>query len=58
MSAKKNEEILGDEDQDFIDEHEYEINSTSNRKINWRRVDLVKEKQWLKKQLEDYDDWD
>ena len=57
MSGKKKESLFSEEETDFIDEHEYEINSTSNRKINWRRIELVKEQQWLKKQLEDYNDW-
>ena len=58
MSGKKQESLFSEEETDFIDEHEYEINSTSNRKINWRRIELVKEQQWLKKQLEDYNDWE
>lgn len=58
MSGKKKESLFSEEETDFIDEHEYEINSTSNRKINWRRIELVKEQQWLRKQLEDYDDWE
>ena len=39
-----------------IDEHESEIRSTDKRSINWRRIELVKEKLWLKKQLQEYDD--
>lgn len=62
MSREKQKNFSIEEDSeetpDFIDEHEYEISSTSNRKINWRRIELVKEQQWLKKQLEDYDDWE
>jgi len=47
----------GDEDGDEIDEHEYEVSSTGNRTINWRRIESMKEKFLLKKQIEDYGDW-
>jgi len=40
-----------------VDEHEYEISVTSNRPINWHRVELMKEIMALKKQLSDYDDF-
>ena len=39
-----------------IDEHEYEISATSNRPINWRRIELLREQLELKKQIDDYDD--
>jgi hypothetical protein len=44
------------EDEDF-DEHEFEIRTPGGRPINWRRIELIREKQWLKKQLDDYDSW-
>ena len=43
-------------DEHEIDEHEYEISATSNRPIRWRRIELLREKLELKKQLADYDD--
>jgi hypothetical protein len=47
----------GDEDDTEIDAHEYEISSTGSRTINWRRIESMKEKFLLKKQIEDYGDW-
>jgi len=39
-----------------IDGHEYEISATSNRPINWRRIEMLREQLELKKQIDDYDD--
>ena len=47
----------GDDDDTEIDAHEYEISSTRSRTINWRRIESMKEKILLKKQIEDYGDW-
>ncbi len=54
---KDREENLDDIEDEAFDGHEYEIREADNRTINWRRIELLKEKQWLKKQLDDYDDW-
>jgi len=45
--------MVGDQE----DEHEYEISATSGRSINWRRVELVKEKMLLEKELSEKDNW-
>ena len=56
MNKDREENLDGIEGETF-DGHEYEIREADNRTINWRRIELLKEKQWLKKQLDDYDDW-
>ena len=55
---KQNDDFLDDDEIDSdIDEHEYEITAASSRTINWRRIELVKEKMWLKEQISDLSDW-
>lgn len=57
--SEKNTESDNDYDADGlveVDEHEYEISTTSNRPINWRRIELLREQMELKKQIDDYDD--
>ena len=56
MSKKINEDLIEDND-GYIDEHEYEIHDPGGPTINWRRIELIKEKKWLKEQLKDYGDW-
>jgi hypothetical protein len=53
---------VSEDDGDFeliegIDEHELEIVATAGHVPNWRRIDLIKEKIWLKEQLQDFNDW-
>jgi uncharacterized protein YdcH (DUF465 family) len=55
--SKVEDDFLDDELDDEIDEHEYEITAASSRTINWRRIELVKEKMWLKEQISDLNDW-
>ncbi len=55
--SKENDDFLDDEFDDEIDEHEYEITAGDSRTINWRRIELVKEKLWLKEQISDLSDW-
>jgi len=57
MSDSNIDDDLDEKDTPLVDEHEYEISAPSNRPINWHRVELLKEKMALKKQLSDYDDF-
>lgn len=42
--------------EDSGDEPEVDIAATRNRPINWRRIELAREKMRLRKELSDYDD--
>ena len=46
-----------DEEIDFEDEVETEGFGTIGKPVHWRRIEMLREQQWLKQQLEDYDDW-
>lgn len=51
------EESDGDSDSDSVDEEGFKTSSNSTRPIDWSRIELLKEKMWLKQQIADYDDW-
>jgi len=58
MSRDNNDDFLEPDDGielEEIDEHEYEISATS-RPINWRRIELIKEKMWLQQQTDYFDE--
>lgn len=42
--------------EDSGDEPEVDIAANRNRPINWRRIELAREKMRLRKELSDYDD--
>jgi len=46
-----------DGDTEEVDDQELESSAAGKRSINWRRIELLKEKMWLKQQITDYDDW-
>jgi len=57
-----NDDYDDDFDDDFdgdidVDPHEYEIEATSNRRVNWRRIERLREHRMLKNQLTDFDDY-
>ena len=55
--SEKNTESDNDFDADgLVEIDEHEISTTSNRPINWRRIELLREQMELKKQIDGYDD--
>jgi hypothetical protein len=42
--------------EDEVEDTEAELAAARNRPINWRRIELAKEKIRLRKELSDYDD--
>ena len=40
-----------------IEDFEATYTAPLGSKHNWRRIELLKEKMWLKNQLQDFNDW-
>lgn len=56
MSTDDDDDIYDGDEEEF-DELEYDLSPKQKRSAHWRRIEALREKQWLKEQLDDYEDW-